>query len=171
MDELLIKKAKKGDSDSLYKLISLIKNDLYRVAFSYLKNEEDSLEAIQEASYRIFKNISKLKNPKYFKTWAIRIIINYCCDELKRRNKVVVTNKSIDKINDFENKAEELTLKMYLSELDLKYREVLILKYFEGYSIKEIAYLLSIPEGTVKTRLSRGLGVLEKKLNGGLFNE
>lgn len=170
MNDILTNKAIKGDGEALYLLILDIKGKLYRIAYSYLKNEEDSLEAIQETSYRAYLKIKNLKHPEFFKTWITRILINYCCDEIRRKKKF--TNYKIDEASSYDSdRVKELTIKDYLNSLDEKYREVIVLKYFEEYKVKEIAYIKNIPEGTVKTRLKRGLAILEKELERGEFNE
>jgi RNA polymerase sigma-70 factor (ECF subfamily) len=60
---------------------------MYKIAYSYFGNEQDALEAIQETTCRAYNNFHKLKQPQYFKTWLIRILINYCIDEKKRMKK------------------------------------------------------------------------------------
>lgn len=66
---ILIKKAVKGNKEAFYELISLYKEQLYKTAYAYLKNETDALEAIQEVTYRAYKNIKKLKQAHFFLTW------------------------------------------------------------------------------------------------------
>ena len=171
MNDILVKKAIEDDEEVLFELILGIKDKLYRIAYSYLKNEDDALEAIQETSYRAYLNIRKLKNPDFFKTWITRILINYCCDEVKRKKKFNNCNCFVKDIGYAEDNTNLLALKNYINSLDKKYKDIIILKYFEDYTTKEISYIKQIPEGTVKTRLRRGLNILEKKLIGGGFNE
>ncbi|WP_052877848.1 sigma factor [Thermoanaerobacter wiegelii] len=105
--EELVSRAKKGDDDAFYELISNLKEQLYRIAFSYLKNEEESLEALQEVTYRVYINIKKLKKAKYFNSWVIRIMINYCINELRNKkrftNKEVLEEKELQETNSFMN--------------------------------------------------------------------
>lgn len=160
----IIKKAVNGDDEQLYLLISDNKKQLYRIAYSYLRNQEDALEAIQETTFRVYKNRHKLKNPQYFKTWVIRILINYCADECKRRKKVLSITKPMDFHVD-ESKEERLTIDCAIEKLKDKHREVIILKYFEDLTISEIADIMNHPEGTIKTWLSRGLDRLRNILD------
>ncbi|MGL5086452.1 MAG: sigma-70 family RNA polymerase sigma factor [Clostridium sp.] len=83
---ILVNKAIKGDTDSLALLVKENKEDLYRIAYSYVKNSEDAVDIIQECSYRAMLYISKLKNPEYFKTWITKIVINCSIDYLKTKN-------------------------------------------------------------------------------------
>jgi RNA polymerase sigma factor (sigma-70 family) len=94
-DEALVKAAQNGDDDAFLKLISNNKDKMFSIAYSYFKNEQDSLEAIQEVTCRAYLKLKKLKEIQYFSTWMIRIMINYCIDEKKRKNKIVLIDQSI----------------------------------------------------------------------------
>lgn len=166
----LVKKAKKGDDAAFYQLLLEHKEQLYRIALSYMKNEEAALEAVQETSFRSFKAIKKLKNPQFFSTWIIRILINYCNDELKKRNRVI----HYDDMSHIAGGKEDLmNLDLYeaVRQLDDKQSHVIILKYFHDMKISDIAKLLNCPESTVKTWLYKGLRQLKLHLEeGGVEN-
>ncbi len=170
MDGSIVRKAIKGDDEAFYYLINSNKEQLYRIGYSYLKNKDDALEAIQETTFRAYKKIHKLKNPQYFKTWLIRILINYCIDEQARRKKISsFTNNNVSSIE--YDKDDKLVVEAVIEKLKPKYREIIVLKYFEDMTISEIAYLKECPEGTIKTRLSRALERLRNILNqGGEYN-
>lgn len=155
IDEL-VKKAQMGNDGAFCELINEYKIQLYKIAFAYFKNENDALEAVQEATFRAYRNIKKLKYPQYFKTWLIRILMNYCTDEKKRKNKwkcLIVGEGEIDTGFD-ENKIE---LHDLVYRLEPKYRQIIILKYFEDLTIKEVAEIMERPEGTIKTWLNQAL--------------
>src|SRR5690625_4427453 len=95
----------------------LYKVDLYKTAISFLKNEEKALEAIQEVTYRAYKNLKNIRQKQYFKTWLIRIMINYCNDELKKDHRVVLDEKLIMNQRTSENYFE-LEMKDALSKID-----------------------------------------------------
>ena len=81
MDELIVaEKARKGDTTAFIALMDMHKITLYRTAFAFLKNEQDALEAVQEITVRAYKKIHTVKNPRYMKTWLIKIMMNYCQD-------------------------------------------------------------------------------------------
>jgi RNA polymerase sigma-70 factor (TIGR02954 family) len=159
----LVKKAISGDDDAFLKLMQLYKIDLFKTALSYLKNEQDALEAIQEVTYRAYKSLRKVREASYFKTWLIRIMINYCNDQLKK-NKRMVLNEEILQAQGISENHEELELKDAMSALDERSREILTLKYFHDLKIKEIASSMKCPEGTVKTWLNKALKSLREKL-------
>lgn len=153
-----------------YIILNENKEQLYRIAYSYLGDKEEALDAIQETAYKGYKNLHKLKKREYMKTWTIRILINYCINRKKKMSKTVELYKEFKdgKIN-FQ---EDLEVHDLVDRLRPKYREIIILKYFEGLTISEISNILDTPEGTVKTRLSRGLNSLREGINsGGDVNE
>lgn len=155
--------AKKGNKTAFYALMDMYKIQLYKIAYRYLKNEEDALEAIQEMTYRAYKNIHKLKQPRYFKTWLTRILINYCLDEQKKKKRVLLTNKDNDFENtneNFQDKDARIIINWAIDQLSPNEKKVIILKYLEDYTIKEIACSFKGPEGTIKTWLNRGLSTL-----------
>ena len=84
VDELLFRKAVKGDMDSFIKLLAPIKENLYRVSFMYLQNENDTLDCVHEAIIKAIKSLKTLKNPQYFNAWMTRITINVCKDYISR---------------------------------------------------------------------------------------
>ena len=71
-------RAKKGDADAFVKLMEENKMAMYKVAKSYLRNEEDVADAMSETVLAAFEHIKELRRPEYFKTWLIRILINQC---------------------------------------------------------------------------------------------
>ncbi|MQR96010.1 sigma-70 family RNA polymerase sigma factor [Fictibacillus phosphorivorans] len=162
--EQLVKKAIKGSDEAFLQLIQTYKIDLYKTALSFLRNEEEALEAIQEVTYRAYKNIKKLKNEVYFKTWLIRIMINYCNDQLKHKKRVVMNDEMLNSLGVSENHTQ-LELKDAMLDLDDRSREVLTLKYFNDVKIKDIATIMQCPEGTVKTWLNKALRALREKLD------
>jgi len=136
------------------------------MAFTYVKNQNDALDVVQETAYRSFKKIDTLKNPEYFKTWLIKIAIN-CAIELVRKNKKVIELKpQYEEIIGFEDEDISLsvTLQDLLEQLNEDEKSIIILRFYQEYSLQEIADLLSMPLGTTKSVLYRALIKLRKKL-------
>lgn len=168
MDVTLVKKAQEGDDIAFLQLFQQYEKDIYRMSFVYVKNENDALDVVQEVAYRSFKNIHTLKSPQYFKTWLIKIT-NTCSIDLIRKNKKVVQLKS--ELNEMIPINEEdvplsITLQELLNELNEEEKSMVLLKYYEGYSFKEIAESFDIPLGSAKSVLYRALGKLRKQLKG-----
>lgn len=163
LDETRIKRAVKGDGKAFEELIGQCKENLYRTAFSYVRNEADALDIVQETVYKAYISIDKLKEPKYFNTWLTRILINIALTHIKKTSKIVY-------LDDHEmNKAmgthetsvdESIYIWQALNSLEEKHREVIILKYFNDLTIGEVAKVLEYPVGTVKTYLNKGLSKL-----------
>jgi RNA polymerase sigma-70 factor (TIGR02954 family) len=161
-NDQLVAEAINGDDQAFLKLIQLFKIDLYKTALSFLRNEEEALEAIQEVTYRAYKSIQTVRDTTYFKTWLIRIMINYCNDQLKRKKRVVLSFEMLNIQGNLENH-DRLELKVAMMGLDDRSREILTLKYFNDMNIKEIASTMQCPEGTVKTWLHKALKALRDK--------
>ena len=138
---------------------------LYKVSMSMLRNEKDCEDAVQTAILTSYEKLNTLKNEEYFKTWIVRILINTCNKQLNSRKKIV-------DIKDYQNTTqtsnfspEELEVRLAVEKLPLKIRQVVVLYYTEGFSVKDIKSILKIPEGTVKSRLSKGRELLKIELD------
>lgn len=160
-EKLLVKKAIKGDEEAFLGLIHSYEEALYRTAISYLKNEVDALEAIQEVTYRAYRNIKTVKEPAYFKTWLIRIMMNYCQDIIKKKKREIL-EEGIIGLKGVSEDFTFLEVEEALLSLSDYERELLHLKYFEDIKIKDIAIMWSTPEGTIKTRLHKALRALRE---------
>lgn len=158
----LVKKAMRGDKEAFTRLITQYSSDLYKVARGILNNTEDIADAIQNTILICFEKIDTLKQPNYFKTWMIRILINEC-NQIIRRYGTQCLLEEFPEVPVGDKAMEYVEFQQLMNALDEKYRIVLILYYAEGFRISEIAELLHIPESTVKTRLSRGRESLAKE--------
>lgn len=162
MDMLLVKRAQKGDTEAFIQLIENHKISLYKTAKSYLKNEDDVADAMQDTILSAFEHMEELKSVRYFKTWITRILINQCNDLLRQRKRCVL----VEWAEDTQTVAPENDRGFYelLEELPENYRTIFLLYYGEGFHTKEIAQILEMNENTVKSRLKRGRKKLEQVL-------
>lgn len=170
----LAKQAIMGNNKSYEKLLIQQYEYIYRTDYLYLHSQQDALEAIQEASLQGMKSISQLKNPQFFYTWYIRILIRVAGKILNERNKTDFID--IDTWNEADvsfkdETSEKIDIVNVLKKIDEKYRIVLQLFYYQEFTIKEISNLLNIPEGTVKTYLARGKQKLSVVLGGDYYEE
>lgn len=139
-----------------------LKNRLYRTALLYVGSESIALDAVDEAIYRGFKSLKKLRQPEYFETWMTRILINECKKELRRRKR----EQPIDTISETaEERFDTLPLKDAILRLPGELKEIIILRYFSGFTLAETAESLEIPQGTVVTRQRRALRLLKLELS------
>lgn len=164
MNDLVIL-AKQGDKEAFVHLIQENKMSLYRVAKGILQNEADIEDVIQITILKAYENIRKLKVSEYFKTWITRILINECTTVLRGRKKVVPMENNINDLATTEDTYTNVDLYHAVHSLREKLRIVTILFYYEDLSTKEIANVLALPEGTVRSRLSKARLKLQKKLN------
>ena len=117
--EQLLKKAQRGDEKAFLELFSMHENQMYRVAFLYVKNEADALDVMQEAAYRTFKNIKTLKNAEYFKTWITRITMNCAVDHIRKNSRIVqIGTEYLENTEEIsESHEKEILLKASLEAL------------------------------------------------------
>lgn len=148
---------------------------MYRVARSILKSDEACADAIQEAIVRAYGSIEGLKEPRYFRTWLIRILINVCKQMHQSSKKVVLLEEWIEQQPDQSDSYERVEIQEAVDALEDEFRVVVTLFYFEDLSVREIAQSLDLREGTVKSRLNRAraklaawLGHDRKSAKGGL---
>lgn len=149
--------AQNGDDEAFYELVCAEKERLYRIAYAYLKNEADALEALQEATCRAYLKLRKLKEARYFQTWLTRILIHYCIDEQKRKRRVLPLYELPDTLAHDLALDDKLRLELAIDRLPPNYRHIIILKYYEDMTLTDISKLLEKPEGTVKTWLHKAL--------------
>ncbi len=144
-------------SEEFVKLINENRSKLYKTAMAILKNDDDACDAIQDALLSAYKNISSLKNKKYFLTWLTRILINKCYDIINKNKKVTYVDSDItdNTIGYVDSYNVESILENTLNRIDDSLREVAVLYYYDELSVEDISNILSIPKGTVKSRLSR----------------
>lgn len=157
----LVEQAKNGNEQAFSSLIEENKLKMYKVAKSILKNEDDVCDAIQNALMSAYKNISKLQNNQYFSTWIIRILINKCYDiakdNQKRNNNVIdIADYNTDEgVRSYDTYNSDSIIENVLNQIDEELKTVTVLYYYNDYSVSEISRIIDIPEGTVKSRLSR----------------
>lgn len=169
----LIKESIKGNKESFGILIKNNKKYLYKMAFLYVKDEQDALEIIHETVYRAFLNIGKLKKAKFFNTWITRILINISIDFLKKKGKSEILDESTPIIKEKSEISTEEKLDLYnaIDLLNDNYKTVIIMMYFNDMKIKDIAKVMEIPENTVKTYLRRAKKALGEVLKEDYLNE
>ena len=169
----LIKESMKGNKEPFGILIKNNKEYLYKMAFLYVKDEQDALEVIHETVYRAFLNIEKLKKAKFFNTWITRILINVSIDFLKKKGKNEMLDESTPIIKERCEISTEEKLDLYnaIDLLNDNYKTVIIMMYFNDMKIKDISKVMEIPENTVKTYLRRAKQALGEVLKEGYLNE
>lgn len=163
----LVAKAKQGDKEALVQLIMEQKNEYYRLAYVYMQNQEDALDMLEDMILIIYQNIKSLRKNEAFSGWAKSILVNCCKKSLKRRKKTVPFHDVEECTNEMINdKEQQIILERCLSRLSQKQQEVIKLRYYLDLDYQNIAQVLKIPIGTVKSRLASGLKQLEQMMAG-----
>lgn len=165
-EKLPIKQAKNGDKESLLQLVMTRKSDYYKLAYVYMKNEDDALDAMQDMIVILYENIHKLKKDDAFYSWSKTILVNSCKNILRKKKKVI----SLEDIEEqvvyeiYENPEDKIILEKYLSNLSPNHQEVIRLRYFLDLDYETIGKILKIPLGTVKSRISTAMENLRKSM-------
>ncbi|MBS4190295.1 sigma-70 family RNA polymerase sigma factor [Bacillus sp. FJAT-49705] len=161
----LVKKAQKGNDKAFLKIFQQYEEDIYRMAFLYVKNQVDALDVVQEVAYQSFKKIHTLKKPEYFKTWLMKITINCAVNIVKKNIKVI---QLIPEFEEFVGLDDEdiplsLTLQNLIDTLQEDEKSIVLLRFYQNFTFKEISEVLEIPLGTAKSVLYRALDKLRKE--------
>ncbi|MCB2153994.1 RNA polymerase sigma factor [bacterium] len=179
----LVERCQKGDSDAFSDLFEMIRDDLFRWAYSLLRNEDDALEVVQECSIRIFRHLERLKDPKRFSAWVGRMLVNQV-----NTYRVKAARTRTESLEDgLEAPEESLPIQgtpgagpraaasrneVYrdvnaaIQELPPRQRTAVLLFDVKGWSIKEVAAELGTTEGAVKFNIFQGRRKLRQLLDG-----
>lgn len=176
----LIKKCKQGNREAFNVLFEKYQSQVINIAYGMLSDREDAYDAAQEVFVRVYKSIESFKEQSSFTTWIYRITTNICSDILRKRkkgNNIVSLNQSLDENKEIDivdesptpEERQELSERQKavwkaISELKDEYRAVITLCDIEEMSYDEIAEILKVPKGTVKSRINRARISLKKKL-------
>lgn len=154
MENRTVKKATKGNVFAFDEIVNEIKIKAYKIAICYLQNERDALDVISNSMFFAYKNIKKLKHYDCFSTWYIRIVINECKKILNYRM-ITVNSNDIENQIKYENETSDIDLLNQLEALPEQDRIIIYLKYYQGFSMKEISEILNLSENTVKIKLNK----------------
>lgn len=160
-DDKLVRGAQSGNKEAFIALMEAHKLSMSRTALAILHNEEDAADAVAETVVDAFGNLHALRQPKYFKTWLTRILIYNCYDILRQRRRYIPLDQAPEPAGG-EPDDQALDVRESLAALAENDRLVLGLYYMDGLKVREIAKLLDVKEGTVKTRLRRSRERLRK---------
>ncbi|KKW18593.1 MAG: RNA polymerase sigma factor [Candidatus Adlerbacteria bacterium GW2011_GWC1_50_9] len=175
-DEEIARRVQEGDIESFGLLVSRYEAKITRYAGKFLLNNEDAKDLAQEVFIKAYVNMQSFDASRKFSPWLYRIAHNEFINAIRKRSRMPALSFDFDAIfphpiaretADSETNRRDLkeTLDKYLDKLDAKYREPLVLYYFEEMSYQEISEILEIPMSTVGVRLQRGKAALKKIIN------
>ena len=170
----LIEKIQSGDMNALGEIFEIYKNESLKYAYLITGNKFTSEDIVQEAFIKCYLSVGGLKNVDQFKSWFFKILTRIAWKHIKKDKKAMPLENIFEKANDksinesidsyIRNQKAE-TLHAEIEHLDLKQKTAIILFYFNGLSIKEIAKIMGCFEGTVKSRLYTARKKLKKSLS------
>ncbi|MBR3119426.1 sigma-70 family RNA polymerase sigma factor [Oceanobacillus profundus] len=143
------------------------KESCYRIAYSYVGNQEDALDIVQDAIHKSLIRINTLENQVGLKSWFYKIVVNTSLDHLRKHKRLSVVDDTVMEVlaNGREDEYHHLDLQEAIDHLPDKYKTIIILRYFEDMKIEEIAKIVGENVNTVKTRLYRALKILKVELD------
>lgn len=172
--EQLVKQAKRGDKEAFITLIEGQKETLKRIAYAWLKDEEDIADVIQDTILDAYEHIGQLKKAVYFRTWIVRILINNCTRLYRKNKKHAKFEISADEYG--EEYYSSVQIENYSGHTDVEFHDLLRVlpedsraifqMYFgEQFTTAEIAKILDMNENTVKSRIHRGKEELRRQID------
>ena len=159
----------KGDTKSFEVLYDNLSLELYKYAYYILGNEHDAEDVVSETFIEAMKGIKNLKHPETFKSWMFKIL----SARVKRKISTYVRDKKNMELDDVSaaalstedfNTVENVMLQKALQEITSEERSILLLSTVQGYTTKEVAGMLELPQGTVSSKLHRTLKKLRKMM-------
>ena len=139
----------------------------YRLAYSYLKNREEALDAVQTAVCRAWEQQDRLREPEAVRTWFYRILIHVCTDMLRQRKRVTFVPPDALDAGSYEDPLPlDGDLATRVDALPPEIATIIRLRFYEELSLKEISAATGAPLSTVKTRLYAGLKKLRVSMEG-----
>lgn len=176
-EELIIKRAQKGNKAALEELIFAYEKKVYNIALRYMGNEADAYDMAQESLIKMYRSIGRFRGESSFSSWVYRLTVNTCLDGLRKRKKNVISLEgSMEAGASYTEEAnetpEEHALRIEKKEdiqrainmLSPDHKSVIILRDIGGLSYEEISSCLSVSVGTVKSRINRGRQKLKELL-------
>ncbi|WNF38827.1 sigma-70 family RNA polymerase sigma factor [Bacillaceae bacterium IKA-2] len=175
----LVKKAKRGNKEALLQLIIDEKDDYYKLAFTYMGNKHDAMDAMEEMILSLYEKIHQLKKEEAFQSWSKTILVNSCKTMLRKRKKLVLIddwNNQIEKEHNQHNDAlasdpyinseRQMDIQQLLLHVNQYQKEAIQLKYFHDMDYQTIADITNVSIGTVKSRIFQGLKKLKDQYGG-----
>ncbi len=140
-----------------------LRNSMLRLAYSIIREQHEAEDAVQESIVSAWRKLDSLKNEEAFKTWMMRIVIN-TCRSIQRKRKRYILKDSVELPLLQEDSARD-ELWESVCALEEKLRLPIVLHYYEGFAIEEIARIERRPVGTIATRMSRARKIMRDELN------
>ncbi|MCT2534940.1 RNA polymerase sigma factor [Aquibacillus koreensis] len=173
----LVKKAQKGNKEALLQLIMEQQNEYYRLAYTYMGNQHDALDAMEDMIVKLYENIDTLKKRESFYSWSKTILVNCCKTMIRKKQKIVLIDDwDVPKCSDQDyyestkdqvNREHQMDIENMLKHVNEKQAEAIQLKYLHDLDYQSIAEMTNVSVGTVKSRVFQGLKKMQQVYGGG----
>lgn len=164
----LVKKAKNGDKEALLQLVLERKDELFRLAFSYVENEHDAMDAMENMIVVLYEKIDQLQKLESFYSWCKTILVNECRAILRKKKNVVYIEDSYEQLTDEQH--AQLDTSLHFDELvnllSPVQQEAVKLRYVFDYDFETIAQMTNVPVSTAKSRVAQAIKFLKKTIGG-----
>lgn len=169
----LVKQAQKGDKEALLQLILEDQDAYYRLAFSYMGNEHDAMDAMEDMIVTLYEKIDQLQKREAFYSWSKTILVNRCKTLLSKKARYLPLEEeheqpyeALTEENPFRVTESEMDMQTLLSYLNAQQKEAIELRYVHDLPYQTIADMAGVPLGTIKSRISQGIQKLKAMIGG-----
>ena len=168
-----MKKARNGDKEALMQLVLDAKDEYYRLAYTYLENEHDAMDALENMIVILYEKIDQLQKPESFYSWSKTILVNECRALLRKRKKIIFLeqNQTEQLVDESLISTDQYSFDELLTSLSPVQKEAVQMKYFLDYDFETIAELTNVPVSTAKSRVFQALKKLRITLGGDNYEE
>ncbi len=163
--ELLVIRSQQGEKEAFELLVELWQKPLLVFAMRYLDQKTEAFDVVQETWISVIKGLNKLEKPSLFVSWLFRILTNKCIDRVRKKQADEQLLKNANNPSQSsETSAENESLSRAIDRLPDEHKTIIMLRFGQGLQVDQIAAILNISEGTVKSRLHRALARLREIL-------
>ena len=173
-DEQIVAAVCGGEAAKFALLIDRYQNKLFYYVLKYVAQPDKAEDIVQDTFIKIYTNLQSFDQSKKFSAWAYRIAHNNMVDSVRREKPIVsieenewvsnISDAKVDIVAEMELRQTKQEVQSAVNNLPNKYKDVVVLHYFEGYGYEEISDILGIPTSSVGTRLRRGKAKLKDLL-------
>jgi RNA polymerase sigma factor (sigma-70 family) len=173
----LVRRFKEGDKSAFEQIYQMMHNTVYFLALKYTKNEQDALDAAQNAFMAVFNSIGQLRDEEAFTSWVCRIVYYQCMKSFRKRERVLASNDeslfiNIEESSDYAipgKEAEKRDTRKFLCDiidnLPNEQSATIVMYYYQQKSVNEIASIMGCSAGTAKSRLNYGRKAIKKSID------
>lgn len=174
----LVRQAQRGNKEALLQLILAERDAYYRLAYSYMGNEHDAMDAMEDMIVTLYEKLDQLHKGEAFYSWSKTILVNRCKTLLRKKERFLPledeqasTLAALIEDNPYRLTESEMNMEELLSHLNPRQREAIELRYVHDLPYQTIADMTGTPMGTIKSRISQGIHKLKAMIGGDRYED